>query len=111
MHTLFNFSIAKRLYLISFLLIAALAAVSISGWIALKEDAALADRAGEIRMPQLMRIASVELNITRVSLQIRHAMLVTSEDDLRTTLADIADKRRQQRRVHQPAPQCADQRP
>jgi len=95
MRTLFNFSIAKRLYLISFLLLAALGAVSISGWVALKNDAALADRAGEIRMPQLMRIASVELNITRVSLQIRHAMLVTTEDDLRATLADIGDKRRQ----------------
>ncbi len=95
MRTIFNFSIAKRLYLVSFLLIAALAAVSISGWIALKNDAALADRAGEIRMPQLMRIASVELNITRVSLQLRHAMLVSSDDDLRVTFADIGDKRRQ----------------
>ena len=88
-------SIAKRLYLVSCLLIAALAAVAISGWMALKEDAALTDRAGEVRMPQLMRIASVELNVTRVSLQLRHAMLVSAEDDLRTTLADIADKRRQ----------------
>jgi methyl-accepting chemotaxis protein len=95
MNSHFNFGIAKRLYLVSFVLIAALAAVAISGWFALKEDAALADRVGAVRMPQLMRIAEVELNITRVSLQIRHAILVRSGADLQATLADIGDKRRQ----------------
>jgi methyl-accepting chemotaxis protein len=92
MNRFFNFSIAKRLYLVSFVLIAALAAVAISGWVSLKEDASLADRVGTVRTPQLMRIAAVELNITRVSLQIRHAILARTDEELRTTLADIAVK-------------------
>ncbi|MBW8329397.1 MAG: MCP four helix bundle domain-containing protein [Thiobacillus sp.] len=93
MNSIFNFSIAKRLYLVSFVLIAALAAVAVSGWVALKEDAALADRVRTVRTPQLMRIAAIELNVTRVSLQIRHAILVRTDEDLRITLADIAKKR------------------
>ncbi|OHE62339.1 MAG: chemotaxis protein [Thiobacillus sp. GWE1_62_9] len=92
MNRFFNFSIAKRLYLVSFVLIAALAIVAISGWVALKEDASLADRVATVRTPQLMRIAAVELNITRVSLQIRHAILARTDEELRTTLADIAVK-------------------
>lgn len=87
-----NFGIAKRLYLVSFILIAALATVAISGWVGLKEDARLAERVGTVRTPQLMRIAAVELNVTRVSLQIRHAILARSDEELRQTLADITEK-------------------
>lgn len=94
MNALLALGITKRLYLVSCALIAALAGVAIFGWIALKEDAALAGQAGTVRMPQLMRIAAVELNVTRVSLQIRHAMLVSTEEDLRATLADIGAKRK-----------------
>ena len=92
MHLFNNFGIAKRLYLVSFILIAALATVAISGWVGLKEDARLAERVGTVRTPQLMRIAAVELNVTRVSLQIRHAILARSDVELRQTLADITEK-------------------
>ena len=43
---------------------------------------------------QLQRIAEIELAVTRVSLQIRHAMLVKTPSDLTTTLADIGSKRK-----------------
>jgi methyl-accepting chemotaxis protein len=89
-----NFGIAKRLYLVSFLLIAALAGVAIAAWVSLNQVAALADKTSSARTPQLMRIASIELDVTRVSLQIRHSILVRTPADLATTLADIGDKRK-----------------
>jgi len=87
-------SIAKRVYLVSFLLIAALGAVAVAAWLALGKVSALADLAGSNRTPQLMRIAAIELNVTRVSLQIRHAILVRTDADLKATLADIGEKRK-----------------
>ncbi|NRD59968.1 MCP four helix bundle domain-containing protein, partial [Corallococcus exiguus] len=46
-------------------------------------------------VPQLQRIAELELNVTRVSLQLRHAILSRTPEELNATLADIADKRAQ----------------
>jgi len=89
-----NLSIARRLYLVSFLLIAALAGVAAAAWISLKSVAMMAERAEVNRVPQLMRIASVELNVTRVSLQIRHAILARTPAELATTLADVGEKRK-----------------
>jgi methyl-accepting chemotaxis protein len=95
MNFLSNFGIAKRLYLVSFLLIAALVGVALDAWWSLNDVAAHADQTSTNRTPQLMRIASVELGVTRVSLQIRHALLVRTPTDLTTTLADIGEKRKQ----------------
>ena len=36
----------------------------------------------------------MELNVTRVSLQLRHAILARNPQELEATLADIADKRK-----------------
>ncbi len=94
MHIFSHFGIGKRLYLVSFLLIAALVGVAITSWFALDNVVAMAARAGQERSPQLMRIASVELNVTRASLQVRHAILVRTPADLATTLADIGAKRK-----------------
>ncbi|MBP8019647.1 MAG: MCP four helix bundle domain-containing protein [Hylemonella sp.] len=89
-----NFGIAKRLYMVSFVLIAALAILAISAWSKLNDAGQQADQTGATRVPQLERIADVELNVTRVSLQLRHAMLVTTPADLASTLAYIGDKRK-----------------
>jgi hypothetical protein len=55
-------------------------------------SARMADQAASVRAPMLQRIAQVELDVTRVSLQIRHAMLVKTPDDLAHTLAYIGTK-------------------
>jgi methyl-accepting chemotaxis protein len=89
-----NFGIAKRLYLVSFLLVAALAGVAVNTWISLNKVSALATKTGEQRVPQMMRIASVELNVTRVSLQIRHSILSRTPAELASALADIGEKRK-----------------
>lgn len=50
-------------------------------------------RTAEVRVPQLSEIAEVELNVTRVSLQIRHAMLARTPAEREASLQDIAAKR------------------
>ena len=57
----------------------------------------ISDDAESIRtanVPQLQRISEMELNVTRVSLQLRHAILARNPQELETTLADISEKRK-----------------
>jgi methyl-accepting chemotaxis protein len=92
---LFNgFGIAKRLYLVLFILVLALSGLGLAAWVQLSRISELAGVTGAVRVPQLQRIADIELSVTRVSLQIRHAILVRTPDDLRITLDDIAAKRK-----------------
>ena len=51
------------------------------------------DAAGRM-VPQLAHVASVELAVTRASLQVRHAMLVRTPEDLRATTDSIAAYRK-----------------
>ena len=89
-----GFGIAKRLYLVLFLLVLALSGLALAAWVQLSRVSDLAGVTGAMRVPQLQRIADIELNVTRVSLQIRHAILVRTPDDMRQTLADIGAKRK-----------------
>ena len=92
MNFLSSFGVAKRLYLASLLLIAALICLAVAAWVQLKQVSDLSARTGTFQVPQLERIADVELNVTRTSLQIRHAILVRTPEDLAQTLADIDTK-------------------
>jgi len=47
-------------------------------------------RAELVLIPQLDRVAAAELNITRASLQLRHAMLARTPEERAVALADIA---------------------
>ncbi len=87
-------SISQRLYAVAGLLIAALAAVATTAWLRLGQVDVMADATSVNRLPQLMRMSSIELNVTRASLQIRHAMLVKNAADLQATATDIAEKKR-----------------
>ncbi len=87
-------SISQRLYAVAGLLIAALAAVATTAWLRLGQVDVMADATSVNRLPQLMRMSSIELNVTRASLQIRHAMLVKNNADLQATATDIAEKKR-----------------
>ncbi|MBL8303440.1 MAG: MCP four helix bundle domain-containing protein, partial [Ideonella sp.] len=49
----------------------------------------------ERRVPQLSQMAEIELNITRVSLQLRHAMLSRTPQEQAQTLEDVAARRTQ----------------
>ena len=68
-------SIVSRLNLVSFVLALGLLGVSSTAWISLNNVSAVAERTASVRVKQLERIADVELMITRISAQLRHAML------------------------------------
>jgi methyl-accepting chemotaxis protein len=93
---LFNtLGLAGRLYAVVALVVLALAGVAAFAWVKLGTVTEAAEDTANVRVPQLGRIAAIELNITRVSLQVRHAMLARTPEELAATLADIGDKRRQ----------------
>jgi methyl-accepting chemotaxis protein len=84
--------IGQRLYLVSVVLTAAVVTVAGVAWSQLNHVTGLSQATGQARVPQLQLIASTELTVTRISLQIRHAILVKTPEDLKNTLADIDSK-------------------
>jgi len=90
-----NLTIGGRLYGVSTLLIIALSALAIVSWVHLSQVAQLANRVGNVRVHQLELIASTELNVTRVLLDIRHAMLVKTPQATAAANADINAMREQ----------------
>ena len=95
MSVLSNLGIAKRLFAIIALLGVALAGVAYLVTARLSHVVDLAARTESIRVPQLNRMAALELNVTRVSLQVRHAILSRTPEELAATLEDIGAKRKQ----------------
>ena len=89
-----GFGLTKRLYGVSLLCALCLAALAFFSYVKLSDVHALAERTGTVRIPQLQRVASVELNVTRVSLQIRHAILGRTPQERDTALTDIGVKRK-----------------
>jgi methyl-accepting chemotaxis protein len=85
--------IARRLYLASILLGSTLGALAVVAWVQLTEVGGIAAATEKMRIPQLQRIGDLELEVTRVSLQLRHSMLVKTPADLQATLEDIGKKR------------------
>ena len=89
-----SFGITGRLYLVAALMIALLGAVATMTWFKAATIQHDAEHARDVAVPQLQRVAQTELNVTRVSLQIRHSILVRTPADLATTLTDIGAKRK-----------------
>jgi hypothetical protein len=89
MQTGFNFGIARRLYAVSAVItlaLAGLAAFSFTNLASISEKALFTE---DKRVPQLEAMTELELNITRVSLQVRHAILARNEQELNATLQYI----------------------
>jgi methyl-accepting chemotaxis protein len=89
-----SWSIARRLYGVSILVALSLLGVGLYAWTALRDVELRAERTGDQRVPQLQRMAELELNVTRVSLQLRHAMLSRTPAERDAALADIGVKRK-----------------
>jgi len=87
-------TLAQRLYLISGTLLAALCASAAVIWWLTSSVVAKSITADQYRAPQLSRIADVELNLTRASLMLRHAMLARNAEEMNAALADIGERRR-----------------
>ncbi|MBT9553262.1 MAG: MCP four helix bundle domain-containing protein [Hydrogenophaga sp.] len=90
----FTFGIARRLYAVSIAISVALAALGVYAYTSLHQAADLADFTGSTRVPQVSAMAEMELNVTQVSLQIRHAILARNPQEQQETLAYITDKRK-----------------
>ncbi|WP_157119277.1 methyl-accepting chemotaxis protein, partial [Azohydromonas lata] len=90
-----SFGISQRLYAVSAALILALTTLAVTSWSQLRSVERLAVNAGEVRVLQLERIASTELSVTQVLLDLRHAMLVHDRDDVEAMARDITSKREQ----------------
>ncbi len=88
-----SWTLAQRLMAINTLIFLLLAAVAVSIWIMMERLGSDAEIVRAYNVPQLQRIAELELNVTRVSLQLRHAILSRTPEELNATLADIAEKR------------------
>ncbi|HRK57644.1 MAG TPA: methyl-accepting chemotaxis protein, partial [Burkholderiaceae bacterium] len=80
-------------YVVSGVLILALLGVALTGWNQLSHVAHLTESIEAQRVPMLQRISDIELNVTRTSLQLRHAILARSPEELAETFADIGAKR------------------
>jgi HAMP domain-containing protein len=95
MSVLRNLSISQRLYaVVGFLGLAFVGAAVVTSS-QLQDIGAKAQATADMRVPQLVQMAELELNVTRVSLQLRHAMLARSPEELAATLADVGKKRQQ----------------
>jgi methyl-accepting chemotaxis protein len=89
-----SLGLASRLYAASIVLSLALAGVAVLAYVRLTGVSATAELTGQTRVPQLQRMASLELNVTRVSLQLRHAMLSRTPEEMTATLTDVGGKRK-----------------
>ena len=89
-----RFTLAQRLFAISTTLIVAMAGVAALTWVLIGQLTAHAELVGAARVSQLQRIAELELNVTRASLQLRHAILARTPEEMGVALADVADKGR-----------------
>jgi methyl-accepting chemotaxis protein len=86
-------TLATRLLLINSTLIAMLVIVAFTVWFMMDKVTFAADRISKTNVPQLQLIAELELNVTRSSLQLRHAILSRNPQELQTALDDVSAKK------------------
>ncbi|MGB4061433.1 MAG: methyl-accepting chemotaxis protein [Burkholderiaceae bacterium] len=92
-HIMKKITLAQRLLFISATLVGLLALAAITAGLMMSKLSDAADRINHVNVPQLQVIAELELNVTRVSLQLRHAILARNPAELEATLADVAEKK------------------
>ena len=90
-----GFGIVGRLYAITAVLVAVMAFIAVFAQQRLNEIVALADTTEQLRVPQLQHVSAMELNVTRVSLQLRHAILARTPEERDAAFNDIKAKRKQ----------------
>jgi methyl-accepting chemotaxis protein len=82
-------TLAQRMYASSGALIALLVAVAGLVWVLLTEEATKAQVVVDKRIPQLERIAEIEINVTRASLMLRHGILARDPAELKAAADTI----------------------
>jgi methyl-accepting chemotaxis protein len=88
-----RWTLARRLTVATAAMIVMLMAVATAVWAMMSNAMFAAERVVQVNVPQLQTIAELELNVTRTSLQLRHAILARNPEELKATLDDIGEKR------------------
>ena len=89
-----RWSLSRRLILASAVLVSMLSAVAAGVAYLTAQIRSNIDQVGTLVVPQLQRIAEIELNVTRASLQLRHAILARTPQEQAATLADVSERKR-----------------
>ncbi|MEI7446243.1 MAG: methyl-accepting chemotaxis protein [Burkholderiales bacterium] len=85
-------SLIARLYAFSAFLIAGMCAAAATVWFMADSVSHQLEWVGENRLPQLRRTSDIELNITRASLSLRHAMLARTDAEREEALKFVLDR-------------------
>jgi methyl-accepting chemotaxis protein len=89
-----SLTLAQRLFVASTVLVASMAAMAVMVWLLMDQIASHSRLVASTSVPQLQRIAAIELDVTRASLQLRHAILARTPEELNAALTDVDQKRR-----------------
>ena len=84
---------SARLFLATVMICGCLVGAALFTAWRLQDISDVSERTAKNRIPQLAEIAEVELNVTRASLQLRHAMLARTTEERDTALKDVQAKR------------------
>ncbi len=90
---MFSLNISQRLMLVAVAVAAGLAGLASFAFYQLDDVKKAAQQTENVRVQQLAQAASTELNVTRVSLQLRHAILARNPAELDGALSDIGQKK------------------
>jgi methyl-accepting chemotaxis protein len=88
-----RFTLTKKLYAVSSALVLAMLILAGTIWSLLSSEAEHATAIETNRVPQLTRIAAIELNVTRASLQLRHAILARTPEEQAGALAEVMTRK------------------
>jgi methyl-accepting chemotaxis protein len=84
-----RWSLTATLHITCGLILAALVALGGLVWFLMDRITRETETVENRRVPRLLTVADIELNVTRASLQVRHLMLSRSPDEAKQTLDDI----------------------
>ena len=87
-----RYTVGQLMFFFSAILITALILLAMLVTIKLNDVRDQASLVGATRVPQLQRVSELELNVTRASLQLRHAMLARTPAERDVALADVTEK-------------------
>ena len=90
---MFVLNIGQRLLVVATLVSLGLLGLASFAYFKLDNVKQVARKTEKVRVQQLAQAATTELNVTRVSLQLRHAILARNPAELEGALADIVKKR------------------
>jgi methyl-accepting chemotaxis protein len=88
-----RFGSLQRTLLLAGALTAAMAALAVVVWMTTGQIRSISARVGDDRVPQMTRVAQLELDVTRASLLVRHAMLARTPEERQTALQEIESRK------------------